>query len=56
MILYTQYGAIQGTVDEILEYINKQNKPIQTNGTNFYEKDGTCESEIKGDEKNNGKY
>ncbi len=29
MTLFTQYGMIQGTVDEILEYINKQN-PITT--------------------------
>lgn len=34
MFLYTQYGMIQGTVDEILEFINKQNITVQTSGTN----------------------
>lgn len=36
MTLYTKYGMIQGTVDEILEFISKQNPTptIQNNGTN----------------------
>lgn len=35
MFLYTQYGMIQGTVDEILEFIQKQTPvSIQSNGTN----------------------
>ena len=36
MTLYTKYGIIQGTVDEILEFISKQNPTptIQGNGTN----------------------
>lgn len=35
MTLYTNYGMIQGTVDEILEFINKQNPfpTIQGSGT-----------------------
>ena len=45
MTLYTQYGMIQGTVDEILDFITKQNKVVQTNGTNFSEEVGICEPE-----------
>lgn len=39
MTLYTKYGMIQGTVDEILEFISKQNPTptIQGNGTNQLE-------------------
>ena len=39
MTLYTKYGMIQGTVDEILEFISKQNPTptIQSDGTNQLE-------------------
>ena len=34
MFLYTQYGMIQGTVDEILEFIQKQRPNYITSGCN----------------------